>query len=52
MLENKYHLATFSALGANPTPMSFSEVYTALSTKQIDGQDVYKRQVLRPAVCK
>ena len=38
-LENKYHLATFSALGANPTPMSFSEVYTALSTKQIDGQD-------------
>lgn len=38
-LENKYHLAAFSALGANPTPMSFSEVYTALSTKQIDGQD-------------
>jgi len=38
-LENKYHLATFSALGANSTPMSFSEVYTALSTKQIDGQD-------------
>lgn len=39
VLENKYHLATFSALGANPTPMSFSEVYTALQTKQIDGQD-------------
>lgn len=38
-LENKYHLATFEALGANPTPMSFSEVYTALQTKQIDGQD-------------
>ena len=38
-LENKYHLATFAALGANPTPMAFSEVYTALQTKQIDGQD-------------
>ena len=28
-----------SALGANPTPMSFSEVYTGLSTGAIDGQD-------------
>lgn len=27
------------ALGANPTPMSFSEVYTALQTGAIDGQD-------------
>lgn len=39
VLENKYHLATFQALGANPTAMSFSEVYTAMQTKQIDGQD-------------
>lgn len=39
VLENKYHLAAFSALGANPTPMAFSEVYTALQMKQIDGQD-------------
>jgi TRAP-type C4-dicarboxylate transport system substrate-binding protein len=27
------------ALGANPTPMAFTEVYTALSTGSIDGQD-------------
>jgi len=27
------------ALGASPTPMSFSEVYTALSTGAVDGQD-------------
>lgn len=38
-IENKYHLATFTAMGANPTPMAFSEVYTALQTGQIDGQD-------------
>ena len=28
-----------SALGAAPTPMSFAEVYTALSTGAVDGQD-------------
>lgn len=28
-----------SALGANPTPMAFGEVYTALQTGAIDGQD-------------
>lgn len=27
------------SLGANPTPMAFSEVYTALQTGAIDGQD-------------
>ena len=27
------------ALGANPTPMSFNEVYTALQTGSVDGQD-------------
>lgn len=27
------------ALGANPTPMAFTEVYTALSTSSVDGQD-------------
>ncbi len=27
------------ALGANPTPMSFTEVYTALSSGAVDGQD-------------
>ncbi len=28
-----------SSLGANPTPMAFGEVYTALQTGAIDGQD-------------
>ena len=28
-----------TALGANPTPMAFTEVYTALQTGAIDGQD-------------
>ena len=28
-----------AALGASPTPLAFSEVYTALSTGAIDGQD-------------
>lgn len=27
------------ALGANPTPMSFTEIYTALQTGSVDGQD-------------
>lgn len=27
------------ALGANPTPMAFTEIYTALSTGSVDGQD-------------
>lgn len=39
VLENKYHLATFKAFGANPTAMAFGEVYTALQTNQINGQD-------------
>jgi tripartite ATP-independent transporter DctP family solute receptor len=29
----------FSAIGAAPTPMNFAEVYTALQTKVIDGQE-------------
>jgi TRAP-type C4-dicarboxylate transport system substrate-binding protein len=28
-----------AALGASPTPLAFSEVYTALSTGAVDGQD-------------
>ena len=29
----------FKALGANPTPMPMTELYTALETKVVDGQD-------------
>ena len=31
--------ATYEAFGALPTPMSFSELYTALQTKVVDGAD-------------
>lgn len=38
-MENPIHLATWKALGANPTPMPFSEVFTAMQQKTIDGQE-------------
>lgn len=38
-MQNKVHLEAFSALGANPTPMAFSEVFTALESKTVDGQE-------------
>lgn len=38
-MENPMHIAYFKALGANPTPMNFGEVYTALQQKTIDGQE-------------
>ena len=33
------HVDTFSALGANPTPMNFGEVYSGLQQGVIDGQE-------------
>jgi len=38
-MENKIHLATFKAFGASPTPMAWSEVYTALQQGTIDAQE-------------
>jgi tripartite ATP-independent transporter DctP family solute receptor len=38
-MENPVHLTTFKTLGANPTPMPFSEIFSALSEKTIDGQE-------------
>ncbi|MDI3535146.1 MAG: TRAP-type transport system periplasmic protein [Thermosediminibacterales bacterium] len=38
-MENPAHMAIVRALGGDPTPMSFGEVYTALSQKTIDGQE-------------
>ena len=38
-MENSYHMAFWSALGANPTPMSFSEVYIGLQQNTIDAQE-------------
>lgn len=33
------HIAFFKELGANPTPMSFGELYTALQQGTVDGQE-------------
>lgn len=38
-MENSVHLDAFKALGANPTAMGWSEVYTGLQQKTIDGQE-------------
>ena len=38
-LQNNMHLEVFKALGANPTPMPFSEMFTALQQGVIDGQE-------------
>ena len=36
---SSWRVAMFSEFGANPTPMSFSEVFVALQTGVIDGQE-------------
>ncbi len=38
-MENKYHLAFWKALGANPTPLNFSELYIALQQGIVDAQE-------------
>lgn len=38
-MENAAHLDAFKAFGANPTPMSYAELYTALQTEVIDGAE-------------
>ena len=37
--EGKWRLRMFQAYGANPSPMKFSEVFTALQTGVMDGQE-------------
>lgn len=37
--ESSVSLAIFEALGANPTPMSFGELYTGLEQGTVDGQE-------------
>ena len=37
--ERDYYVQSLAALGANPTPMAFKEVYTALQTGVVDGQE-------------
>ncbi|QGQ46146.1 TRAP transporter substrate-binding protein [Metabacillus sediminilitoris] len=38
-MQNEVHLEAFSKLGANPSPMAFSEVFTALESGTVDGQE-------------
>ncbi len=38
-MENSYHLAFWKSIGANPTPMTFSEVYIGLQQHTIDAQE-------------
>jgi len=39
LMENPVHMASFRALGADPTPMAFGELFTALQQGTIDGQE-------------
>ncbi len=39
VIESPVFIDTFKALGANPTPLPFPEIYNALQQKVIDGQD-------------
>ena len=39
VIPNPVYLETFRTFGANPVPMSFSELYTALETGTVDGQE-------------
>ena len=38
-MENKAHMLAFKTAGINPTPMAYSEVYSALQVGVIDGQE-------------
>ena len=38
-MENTYHIQFWNAVGASPTPMTFSEVYTGLQQGTIDAQE-------------
>ncbi|MDR0441483.1 MAG: DctP family TRAP transporter solute-binding subunit [Candidatus Accumulibacter sp.] len=37
--QNRLHMKYFSDLGANPTPLPFTEIYNSLATKLVDGQE-------------
>ncbi len=39
VMENELYISTFNAMGALPTPMAWSEVFTALQQKTIDGME-------------
>ncbi|MDW7674488.1 MAG: TRAP transporter substrate-binding protein [Bacillota bacterium] len=38
-MENQIHMDSFRQIGADPTPMAFGELFTALQQKTVDGQE-------------
>jgi len=53
-MENRLHLATFEGFGANPLPMAYGELYTALEQGVIDGAEAadpnyYSKRFYEPA---
>lgn len=38
-MENPIHLAAWRAMGANPTPMAFGELFSAMQQHVVDGQE-------------
>jgi len=55
-MENPLHLAAFKAFGANPLPMAYGELYTALEQGVIDGAEAadpnyYSKRFYEPAPC-
>ena len=38
-MQNQIALGVFNTLGANAVPMPFSELFTALETRTVDGQE-------------
>jgi tripartite ATP-independent transporter DctP family solute receptor len=53
-MENPLHLAAFKAFGANPLPMAYGELYTALEQHVIDGAEAantnyYAKKFYEPA---
>ena len=45
-MENPLHLRAFAAFGANPLPMAYGEVYTALEQGVIDGAEAARSNYL------
>jgi TRAP-type C4-dicarboxylate transport system substrate-binding protein len=39
VMDSPVHIATFKAMGADPTPIAYSELYAALQQGTVDGQD-------------
>jgi len=39
VMENPLHIAAWKALNANPTPMAFTELFTAMQQGTVDGQE-------------